>query len=88
MLFKVFVLTLLNLFMNNVKLVTLSGGLGSRLGIIINTIPKPMVEIESKPILWHILKNILTQDLMISYYLGNQRLFRKFIFIPKSILFI
>lgn len=38
------------------KLVILAGGYGSRLGDITNTIPKPMVEIGGKPILWHIMK--------------------------------
>ncbi|MGL4344555.1 MAG: glucose-1-phosphate cytidylyltransferase [Cellulosilyticaceae bacterium] len=38
------------------KLVILAGGYGTRLGEIANTIPKPMVEIGGKPILWHIMK--------------------------------
>lgn len=38
------------------KLIILAGGYGSRLGDITNNIPKPMVEIGSKPILWHIMK--------------------------------
>lgn len=38
------------------KLVILAGGYGSRLGEIANIIPKPMVEIGGKPILWHIMK--------------------------------
>lgn len=38
------------------KLVILAGGYGSRLGDITNSIPKPMVEIGGKPILWHIMK--------------------------------
>ena len=38
------------------KVVILCGGLGSRLGSITSSKPKPMVEIGSKPILWHILK--------------------------------
>lgn len=38
------------------KLVILAGGYGSRLGDIANIIPKPMVEIGGKPILWHIMK--------------------------------
>lgn len=38
------------------KLVILAGGYGSRLGEVTNLVPKPMVEIGSKPILWHIMK--------------------------------
>ena len=40
-----------------VKLVILAGGYGSRLGNITNTIPKPMVPIGGKPIIWHIMKS-------------------------------
>lgn len=38
------------------KAVILAGGLGSRLGEETTAKPKPMVEIGSRPILWHILK--------------------------------
>lgn len=38
------------------KLVILAGGYGSRLGEATTLIPKPMVEIGGKPILWHIMK--------------------------------
>lgn len=38
------------------KAVILAGGLGTRLSEATNLIPKPMVEIGGKPILWHILK--------------------------------
>lgn len=38
------------------KVVILAGGLGSRLSEETNLIPKPMVEIGGKPILWHIMK--------------------------------
>lgn len=38
------------------KVVILAGGYGTRLGQIANVIPKPMVEIGEKPILWHIMK--------------------------------
>lgn len=38
------------------KAVILAGGYGSRLGEVTNIIPKPMVEIGGKPILWHIMK--------------------------------
>ena len=38
------------------KAVILAGGLGTRLSEATNVIPKPMVEIGGKPILWHIMK--------------------------------
>lgn len=36
--------------------VILAGGMGTRLGEETSTIPKPMVEIGTQPILWHIMK--------------------------------
>ena len=38
------------------KVVIFAGGLGSRLSEATTVIPKPMVEIGGKPILWHIMK--------------------------------
>jgi glucose-1-phosphate cytidylyltransferase len=38
------------------KAVILAGGLGTRLSEVTQVIPKPMVEIGGRPILWHILK--------------------------------
>lgn len=38
------------------KAVLLAGGLGTRLSEATNLIPKPMVEVGGKPILWHIMK--------------------------------
>ena len=38
------------------KVVILAGGLGTRLSEETRFIPKPMVEIGGKPILWHIMK--------------------------------
>jgi len=38
------------------KAVILAGGLGSRISEETHTIPKPMIKIGSKPILWHIMK--------------------------------
>ena len=38
------------------KVVILAGGYGTRLSEATNIIPKPMVEIGGKPILWHIMK--------------------------------
>ncbi|MEG1942051.1 MAG: glucose-1-phosphate cytidylyltransferase [Cetobacterium sp.] len=39
------------------KAVILAGGFGTRLSEATNLIPKPMVEIGGKPILWHIMKS-------------------------------
>ncbi len=39
------------------KTIILAGGYGSRLGNITESIPKPMVTIGGKPILWHIMKS-------------------------------
>ena len=38
------------------KAVILAGGLGSRIVEETHLIPKPMIEIGGKPILWHIMK--------------------------------
>jgi len=38
------------------KVIILAGGYGTRLGNITETIPKPMVRIGNKPIIWHIMK--------------------------------
>ena len=38
------------------KVVLLAGGLGTRLAEETGTIPKPMIEIGGKPMLWHIMK--------------------------------
>ena len=38
------------------KVILLAGGFGTRLSTHTDTIPKPMIEIGGKPILWHIMK--------------------------------
>ena len=38
------------------KVVILAGGTGTRLGEYTDNIPKPMVSIGEKPIIWHIMK--------------------------------
>jgi glucose-1-phosphate cytidylyltransferase len=38
------------------KVIILAGGWGTRLGHLTELIPKPMVKIGSKPIIWHIMK--------------------------------
>ena len=47
------------------KVVILAGGWGARLGNLTEVIPKPMVKIGNKPILWHIMK-------IYSYYGYNE----------------
>ena len=39
------------------KVAILAGGFGTRLAEETDVIPKPMVEIGGKPILWHIMKH-------------------------------
>ena len=39
------------------KVILLAGGFGTRLSEYTESIPKPMVQIGDKPILWHIMKN-------------------------------
>jgi len=41
---------------NNMKVLLLAGGFGTRLSEETGLLPKPMVEIGGKPILWHIMK--------------------------------
>ena len=38
------------------KVIILAGGWGTRLGNLTESIPKPMVRIGNKPLLWHIMK--------------------------------
>ena len=50
---------ILTFFLNwvaTMKVVILAGGLGTRLSEETDIKPKPMIEIGSKPILWHIMK--------------------------------
>mgnify|MGYP000853310423 CR=1 FL=1 len=39
------------------KAIILAGGFGTRLGSITETIPKPMIEIDNKPLLYHIMSS-------------------------------
>ena len=43
-------------FLDNMKTVILCGGKGTRLRELTEEIPKPLVEIGGKPILWHLMK--------------------------------
>ena len=45
------------------NIVILAGGKGSRLGNLTKSIPKPMLKIGGKPILWHILKILSTNGI-------------------------
>ena len=47
------------------KTIILAGGWGSRLGTLSELVPKPMLKIGGKPILWHIMK-------LYSYYGYNE----------------
>ena len=38
------------------KVIILAGGYGTRLGSMSEIMPKPMIEIGGRPILWHIMK--------------------------------
>jgi glucose-1-phosphate cytidylyltransferase len=42
---------------SRMKVAILAGGLGSRLSEVTDRVPKPMVEVGGKPILWHIMKH-------------------------------
>lgn len=42
--------------LHDMKAVILAGGLGTRMQELTEVIPKPMVEIGGKPVLWHIMK--------------------------------
>ncbi len=44
------------------KVLILAGGFGTRLGEYTETIPKPMVSIGGKPIIWHIMKHYAKYD--------------------------
>ena len=48
--------TIISLRLKKMKVVILAGGYGTRLSEETVNIPKPMVEIGGKPILWHIMK--------------------------------
>ncbi len=57
------------------KVVILAGGKGTRIGERTYTIPKPMLFIGDKPILWHIMKIYsyygLNEFIICLGYLGN-----------------
>ena len=47
------------------KIVILAGGFGSRLSEYTKLIPKPMVEVNKKPILIHIMQHILVPSILL-----------------------
>ena len=52
--------------LNDIDAVILAGGRGTRMQEVTAEIPKPMIQIGGKPILWHIMK--------IFYHSGGQKL--------------
>jgi len=46
---------------SDVTVVIMAGGLGTRLGEITKTVPKPMLKLTSKPILEHIVENLVSE---------------------------
>ena len=38
------------------KVIILAGGMGTRLGSVSELMPKPMVEVGGKPMIWHVMK--------------------------------
>ena len=46
------------------KVIILAGGFGTRLSEYTDSVPKPMVKIADKPILWHIMKTYSLAELM------------------------
>ena len=49
-------LKLVNLWGYNLKVILLAGGLGTRISEETDTKPKPMVLIDGKPLLWHLMR--------------------------------
>ena len=53
------------------KVVILCGGLGTRIGHETKYKPKPMIKIDNRPIIWHIMKILRIMDITIFYYLQD-----------------
>ena len=49
------------------NVVILAGGFGTRLSEYTKTIPKPMVKIKGKPLLYYIMKNFVKYNIKILY---------------------
>ena len=43
--------------MNNIPVVILAGGYGTRLSEYTHKIPKPLVKVNNKPLIWYIMKH-------------------------------
>ena len=69
------------------KVILLAGGFGTRLSEYTETIPKPMVQIGDKPILWHIM-NLYAQynhnDFFVATGYKNEVIKKYFSKIPKK----
>ncbi len=57
----------------DVPVVILAGGYGTRLGNLTETLPKPLIEIGEKPILWHIMKIYFHQGFKKFIILGGYK---------------
>ena len=64
------------------KVVLFCGGLGMRLREYHDTLPKPMVEIGYRPILWHIMKYYAFYGHKESFFASIQSGCRKEVFSP------
>ena len=55
------------------KVVILAGGLGTRLSEYTKLIPKPMVKVNNKPILYYIMKHFRIMDIKIFMFCSDIR---------------
>ena len=69
--------------MKKMKTIILCGGLGTRLGIETKKIPKPMVKINNKPILEHIIEQVLTETFLLILQVCQILLFLYLILVEK-----
>ena len=56
------------------KVVIFAGGFGTRLGDITKKIPKPMVKIKGKPIIYYIIKTLSYFGSVVKYLILKKRL--------------
>lgn len=70
------------------KALILAGGLGSRLSEETSKIPKPMIQIGSKPIIWHIMKFYQSFDINEFIILGGYKcnIIKNFFYNKKTVL--